>query len=115
MTVLNGWKEIAACLNVTSRSARRWELLGLPVRRVSDSRRSPIIAFPDEIERWLRARRTRQNGFGCLTSNTMAFRQTRRESRELIAELRAARTEHQRLLKAIEDQLGGSRKVSAVR
>jgi hypothetical protein len=106
MRILNGWKEIADCLHLSPRSAQRWEQLGLPVRRVSDSARSPIIAASDEIQRWVRARRRRPNGFDSLIANTEAFRETRRESRELIGKLKAARTEHRRLLDAIHDQLG---------
>jgi hypothetical protein len=65
MKILNGWKEIAECLHLTVRTAQRWEELGLPVRRVSASSCSPVIAFSEEIERWARLKKTRQNGTEC--------------------------------------------------
>jgi hypothetical protein len=106
MKVLNGWKEIAASLNLTSRTARRWEQLGLPVRRVSDSSRSPIVASSDEIELWVRSRRTKLGECDSLRANKLAFRKTRGENRKLLAELKLASTEHRRLLETILDQLG---------
>ena len=63
MRILNGWKEIAECLHLASRTAQRWERLGLPVRRVSNSSRSPTIAFSDEIEHWAR---TKGQEAGCI-------------------------------------------------
>ena len=101
MGILNGWKEIADCLNMTSRTAQRWERHGLPVRRVSDSSRSPIIAFSEEIEVWARAKAKGPNGFVSLE----AFKATRRETRKLTKELRAVRLEHRRLLNLLHDQL----------
>ena len=89
MGILNGWKEVAECLR-TPRSPRRWERLGLPVKRVSESRRSPIIAFSDEIERWVQNRKTRHE-FGSIKANIAAFRATRRATRDLVEELRAVR------------------------
>jgi hypothetical protein len=65
MKILNGWKEIAECLRLTVRTAQRWEGLGLPVRRVSASSCSPVIAFSDEIERWARHQKTRRSGTEC--------------------------------------------------
>jgi len=81
MRILNGWKEIAECLNRTVRSARRWERLGLPVRRVSDSSRSPVVAFHHEIELWIRRKRLRQ--CGSLAANTASFRAARLQSIDL--------------------------------
>jgi hypothetical protein len=54
MSILNGWKEIGDCLKVTSRSAQRWERLGLPIRRVSDTPRSRVMASSEDIELWIR-------------------------------------------------------------
>jgi len=56
MELLSGWKEIAEHLHLTVRTAQRWERLGLPVRRVSDSACSPVVAIPDELELWARTR-----------------------------------------------------------
>jgi hypothetical protein len=105
MKILNGWKEIAEYLHRTPRSARRWERLGLPVRRVSASSRSPIVAFSDELEVWARNKRTRMPDSGSIKTNCTLFRRTRDETQRLVNELRAARMEHQRLLRAIQDQI----------
>jgi hypothetical protein len=56
MELLSGWKEIAEHLHLNVRTAQRWERLGLPVRRVSPSSCSPVVAFPDELELWARTR-----------------------------------------------------------
>lgn len=50
MTIVNGWKEIGECLRVTARTTEKWERLGLPVRRVSNTSRSAVVAFSNEIE-----------------------------------------------------------------
>jgi hypothetical protein len=100
MKILNGWKEIGECLHRTPRSAQRWERLGLPVRRISNSSHSPIIAYSDEIERWARAKATLSSG-DSLPTELVAFRATRRETRELVKQLRAARIEHKEAVEAI--------------
>lgn len=105
MTMLTGWKEIAASLRLTSRSAQRWEALGLPVRRVSDSSHSRIIAFSDEIEDWARMKGSGLDRSESLKANALAFRATRRETKKLVAELRAARSEQRRLLSSIRDRI----------
>jgi hypothetical protein len=103
MRILNGWKEIADCLKLTPRSAQRWERLGLPVRRVSDSVRSPIIADSDEIENWVRTKTARLDS---LNTNTAAFRATQRETRRLVKELQETRQELAKQLHSITNQLG---------
>lgn len=103
MKILNGWKEIAACLHRTPKSAMRWERLGLPVQRISESRRSPVIAFSDQIECWLQNRGTRRSEIGSLPANIADFVVTQRETRALLEELRAATIEHRRLLIAIRE------------
>lgn len=107
MKVLNGWKEIAECLHRTPWSARRWERLGLPVRRISNGPRSPIIAFSEEIEDWVRRRNNkRMSELDAIKINRIAFLQARRQTRRLVNELRAAGIEHQRLLRTILNQIG---------
>ncbi|MBI1353120.1 MAG: hypothetical protein GC160_02155 [Acidobacteria bacterium] len=55
--ILQSWKEIAAYLNATERSAQRWEQLeGLPVHRQARSRRAAVYAYKSEIEAWRRRR-----------------------------------------------------------
>jgi hypothetical protein len=114
MRILNGWKEIAECLNSTERTAQRWERLGLPVRRVSKSRRSPIVAFHHEIEGWMRSKQTKLETLGTLQSSLHAFRATRLETSKLVEELRTTRQIHQRLLAKIHDQIRQDRTSSAI-
>ena len=53
-TVLNSWKEIAVYLGRGVRTVQRWEAtLGLPVHRTAVGDRSPVLAFPHEVDRWL--------------------------------------------------------------
>lgn len=57
---LQSWKEIAAYLKRGVRTAQRWErCAGLPVRRPRPGDRSPVFAFPSEIDQWLHSRPTR--------------------------------------------------------
>jgi hypothetical protein len=51
---LRGWKEIAAYLRSSERTAQRWEReRGLPVRRVpSPGGRDVVFASPEEIDHW---------------------------------------------------------------
>ena len=54
--VLNSWKEIAEYMGRGVRTVQRYERdLRLPVHRPAGKSRSAVIAFPDEIERWMRA------------------------------------------------------------
>ena len=53
--ILNSWKEIASYLGRGVRTAQRYEeQLGLPIHRPAGKGRSAVVAFADEIERWLR-------------------------------------------------------------
>jgi hypothetical protein len=57
---LQSWKEIAAYLKRGVRTAQRWErCAGLPVRRPRPGDRSPVFAFPSEIDQWMHSRPTR--------------------------------------------------------
>lgn len=52
---LDSWKAIAEYLGRDTRTLRRWEKLGLPVRRVAGSRGHSVFAFRSEIDVWLKA------------------------------------------------------------
>lgn len=56
-SLLNSWKEIATYLNRGVRTVQRWEKIGLPVRRVHDGPRAPVVALVDDLDRWIRATR----------------------------------------------------------
>jgi phage terminase Nu1 subunit (DNA packaging protein) len=105
MAILNGWKQIAESLNLTSRTAQRWEQLGLPVRRVSNSRRSPVIASSQEIKNWAQTRRKRINGLNFIDANTKSFKATQRKTHELAQQLETATIKLARQLDAIRNQI----------
>jgi tetratricopeptide (TPR) repeat protein len=57
---LESWKEIAAYLNRTTRTARRWEQTeNLPVHRHSHSKRDSVFAHTSEIDEWWKSRQAR--------------------------------------------------------
>jgi len=52
---LDGWKDIASCLNRSVRTVQRWEAqLGLPIRRKGAPGGEIVYAFRGEIDAWLR-------------------------------------------------------------
>lgn len=52
--VLNSWKEIAAHIGRGVRTVQRWEQqLSLPIHRPRGRNRSPVLAFPGELDEWL--------------------------------------------------------------
>jgi tetratricopeptide (TPR) repeat protein len=52
--VLQSWKEISAYLGRDIRTCCRWEAnLGLPVHRLNGSPKARVLAYKDEIDRWL--------------------------------------------------------------
>jgi hypothetical protein len=52
--ILNGWKEISSYINRSVRTVQRWEAhLELPVYRPALKDRSAVIAFSDELDRWI--------------------------------------------------------------
>jgi hypothetical protein len=57
---LESWKQIAAYLNRSERTVRRWESCeGLPVHRHGHQKQDTVFARVDEIERWM-SRRTQR-------------------------------------------------------
>jgi PAS domain-containing protein len=56
--LLTSWKDVAAYLGKTSRTAQRWERdLGLPIHRPLNKPTGVILADSDEIDAWISARR----------------------------------------------------------
>jgi hypothetical protein len=52
---LDSWKEIAAHLGRTVRTAQRWESeLALPVHRVAGRKRDMVFAYAHELDEWMR-------------------------------------------------------------
>src|SRR5260370_39814774 len=59
---LESWRQIAAYLNRSERTVRRWESSeGLPVHRHGHQKQDTVFAHVDEINRWV-GRRTRKSG-----------------------------------------------------
>lgn len=57
---LESWKQIAAHVNRSERTVRRWETAeGLPVRRREHQKQDTVFAYSHEIDEWSR-RRTRK-------------------------------------------------------
>src|SRR5215469_11657164 len=54
---LDSWKEIAAYLNCSERTVRRWEQEGLPVHRHPHKKKAGIYAYKAEIDAWWQNRR----------------------------------------------------------
>ncbi len=115
---LNSWKEISLYLNRGVRTVQRWEReLGLPVHRIGRGPRSPVHAFPGELQKWLlRAGHERheivsQNGDGRpptdLDGSTGESRVLADRSsilmRETIESMQAQRRRTEKLLETIEN------------
>jgi hypothetical protein len=60
-TPLEGWKAIGAHLGRSERTAQRWKRKGLPVHK---SEVLGVIAYPSEIDAWMRAIRLDSTGHG---------------------------------------------------
>lgn len=56
--LLNSWKEVASYLGRGVRTVQRWEKMGLPVRRLGNGSRAPIVAFTGDIDRWMQQARS---------------------------------------------------------
>ena len=60
---LNSWKEVAAYLGTTVRTAHRWERSeALPIRRHGHTSNATAYAYTDELESWLQRRTVRNGG-----------------------------------------------------
>jgi hypothetical protein len=57
-SILTSWKDIGKYLGKGTRTVQRWERqLGLPVRRTKQARKSAVLAFPEEIDAWVRSQK----------------------------------------------------------
>lgn len=124
MELLNGWKEIADQLHLTVRTAQRWEHLGLPVRRVSDSRCSPVVALPDEVERWARTRKIKENADRLASKKFTVTRLTelrqiharmRRRTHRLLTRINHLGNEQKKLVLSIQSKLNSPPQAQVVR
>ena len=88
-SILNSWKDIAAHLHTSVRTAQRWEAqLHLPVHRPGSNRKGPILAFTGELDEWLKNGKSRvrrlpnDNGAGAKTAER--YQDTRHNLDELL-------------------------------
>lgn len=51
--ILTGWKQISSHLGYAVRTVQRWEGEGLPIKRVTKSPRSPVIAEAEQLDEWI--------------------------------------------------------------
>jgi hypothetical protein len=55
--VLHGWKEISGYSRRSVRTLQRWTReFNFPVHNIAHTRRSPVCAYPHEIDAWLEHR-----------------------------------------------------------
>jgi transposase len=53
--VLTSWKEIAQHFGKGVRTVQRWEKeLGLPVQRTKTGKKGIVLAFPNDLDNWVR-------------------------------------------------------------
>jgi len=117
MDLLHGWKEIADYLHLTVRTAQRWERLGLPVRRVSNSASSRIVAIPDELGRWARQAQLAKDGYADMSTSMLTTKlfelrsiqkKARRRTRRLTRQVHSLRMENNRLMRQICSSLASN-------
>jgi hypothetical protein len=97
--ILTGWKEISSHLRYGVRTLQRWERKGLPIRRVNQSPRSPVVADSDELEAWILHRRKLPPG----VPDSLLY--TLERARELQREVQKNRKELQRGLTTLRKEL----------
>jgi hypothetical protein len=73
-SALTSWKEIAQHLGKGVRTVQRWEREGLPVRRPKDGHKGRVVAYPEELDRWLRSAYSQDGEDG--DSNVVALTET---------------------------------------
>lgn len=89
--ILSGWKEIAHHLRCGVRSAQRWERLGLPIKRLSGSRRGIVIADSEQLDSWRRYNAFWRTKNLDILANVERAKQLRKEIREAVELLRSRR------------------------
>jgi hypothetical protein len=105
--LLNSWKEIASYIGRSVRTVQRWERLGLPVRRLSPTSKSAVLAKSQDIDVWLNS--ARSHGFSIQQNDEHIFlRGSLAESLEISRTLRSQMIQlreerHQDLQKLVQN------------
>jgi len=103
--LLTGWKSIASYLGAGVRTVQRWEVYGLPVRRPLGNVRGPVLAYTDDLERWVKARPANNGNGHSHGDATNAALQAYRQSKQLRGETATLRRELSRHSRALRDQV----------
>jgi len=101
---LESWKQIAAYLERSERTVRRWEASeGLPVHRQGHQKHDTVFAYRHEIEAWAR-RRTRFGGL-----DTPVTRNNGDELTPTIAASNLYLVEHDAITRTMDRYVAGAR------
>ena len=116
MHILNSWKEIANYLGRGVRTVQRWERdLGLPVHRPMGKDRSAVLAFPQELDRWLQRTPVRSAAMSAtpppVTREVTAV--ATRDPNALIADVRSTSARAQKLMKSLVQAAGRHQALTA--
>jgi hypothetical protein len=104
--VLSGWKEIAAHLRCGVRTAQRRVARGLPVRRVGNGPKAPVIADSELVDAWIR------HG-GRVRNYILETEATITNSKKQLAELIVSQTSLRRGLKTLREGIRDIREKGA--
>lgn len=86
--ILTGWKEISSYLRYGVRTVQRWERNRLPVKRINNTPRSPVVADSEELDAWILHRIELPPGAPRkVADNLQRARELRRKSEEIGKEL----------------------------
>lgn len=115
MSILNSWKEIANYLGRGVRTVQRWERdLRLPVHRPKGKDRSAVLAFPEELDKWLQQTPVRS------AEMFAGFQPARREATAptrdpdvLIADVRSTTARAQKLMESLVQAAGRHQALTA--
>ena len=90
--ILTVWKQISQHLGYGVRTVQRWEGQGLPIKRVTKSPRSPVVADSEQLDAWI------LRGKGLPPGTPFDLLRNLERARELRDEVERARTAlHQRM------------------
>lgn len=104
--LLNGWKEIANHIQRGVRTVQRWERVGLPVKRINKSVRSPVIANSEEVDDWLAKWQKNRSADAHLLIEIAKARRSQLEKRaEALRKKVAELTQRAEVLKRLRNKL----------
>ena len=88
--ILSSWKEIAAYLGKGVRTVQRWEVeLELPVRRPAPGAKHVVLAFPAELDDWVKNAKLRETAAEQPVQGTQGMMLLRMRNHELRQQMNA--------------------------